>query len=202
MNASDFTQPSGKLVNEMWGDQAYLAFVPQPLPPSFGYDPAFVKTLAEAVHKLGELAGLGRLVPNPNLLANPFKRREAVLSSRIEGTHTDVMGLYAYEAGQLSLFRPDEPVRSSNDAREVYNYLQALNHGLLVLQMTLLFIEWRLLPAPLLYLSAYFEQNRVSYYDLLLDVSRRGRWREWTKFSAFRLYSRVRVAPIDSQSYL
>lgn len=306
MNARDFTQPSGMLVNEIWEDQAYLAFVPHPLPPVFDYDPALVNALARAVHKLGELAGLGRLIPNPSLLANPFQRREAVQSSRIEGTQTDVLGLYAYEASQLSMFSPEGLLQSNNDAREVYNYLQALNYGLQTLQkkpltlnllremhvillngvrgssaapgefrriqnyisgdalglaaaryvpppvrellrvldsfekymhtesqdpplvrmawlhyqfeaihpfidgngrigrllITLLFIEWKLLPAPFLYLSAYFEKHRSQYYDLMLDVSRRGSWREWTEFFLQAVETQAEAAVLAAKRLL
>ncbi len=48
--------------------------------------------------------------------------------------------------------------------------------------ISLLLVNWKLLPLPLLYLSAYFERNRNSYYDLLLAVSERGAWREWLMF--------------------
>jgi len=59
-------------------------------------------------------------MPNPQLLIRPFVRREAVLSSRIEGTQADIADLYAYEAGQLPL--PGvKPVPSESDVREVYN---------------------------------------------------------------------------------
>ncbi len=207
-------------------------------------------------------------------------RREAVLSSRIEGTRASLSDLYAYEAGQLSMF--DMP----DDVHEVSNYVRALEHALerlhelplslrlirelhahlmegvrgeerrpgefrrsqnwigppgcsLVeapfvppppaemrqalddferylhqesdmpplarlalihyqfeaihpfldgngrvgrLLITLLLCAWGLLPQPLLYLSAYFEAHRQSYYDLLLAVSQRGAWDEWLAF--------------------
>lgn len=67
------------------------------------FDAIPVRTLSEAELALGELAGLGRTLPNPQLLITPFIRREAVLSSRIEGTQTDLTDLYAYEAGQFAL---------------------------------------------------------------------------------------------------
>ena len=51
--------------------------------------------------------------------------------------------------------------------------------GLLI---SLLLVNWDLLSLPLLYLSAYFEQHRQEYYDLLLAVSQRGAWREWLAF--------------------
>lgn len=63
-----------------------------------------VRTLSDADRALWELAGLGRTLPNPQLLIAPFIRREAVLSSRIEGTQTDLTDLYAYEAGQFPIF--------------------------------------------------------------------------------------------------
>jgi Fic family protein len=68
-------------------------------------------------------------MPNPHLLIGPFIRREAVLSSRIEGTRADVTDLYAYQAGQLSL--PGmAPAPPEADVREVHNYVRALEYGL------------------------------------------------------------------------
>jgi Fic family protein len=73
---------------------------------------------------LGELAGLGQALPNPHLLIQPLIRREAVLSSRIEGTQASLVDLYAYEAVQLTLFEFPE------DVKEVRNYVRALQYGL------------------------------------------------------------------------
>jgi Fic family protein len=267
------------------GEAAYCAFLPDRLPPTIAYDLDLVQSVAEAAQALGELAGLGRAVPNPHLLIRPFLRREAVLSSRIEGTRADITDLYAYEAGQLALpglgTSPD-----AADVREVLNYVHALEYGLerikdlplslrlirelherlmagvrgehptpgefrhsqnwiggpgsllndarfvpppveemaealyaferylheedknppLVrlglihyrfeaihpfldgngrigrLLISLLLIEWNLLPLPLLYLSAYFEKHRQVYYDLLFGVSERGAWETWLLF--------------------
>jgi Fic family protein len=74
-----------------------------------------------AVHRLG---GVGRLIPNPHLLIGPHLRLEAVLSSRIEGTRTDVSQLLRYEAGQV------DDTTDVDDAQEVSNYVQAMEHGL------------------------------------------------------------------------
>jgi Fic family protein len=62
--------------------------------------------------------------PFPRLLVQPFIRREAVLSSRIEGTRASLTDLYNYESAQLSFLEPD------NDVREVHNYVLALDYGL------------------------------------------------------------------------
>lgn len=113
--------PSGRAVRTPAG---FWAFVPNPLPPAFSWTPVLVATLSEADRALGELAGLGRALPNPHLLIRPFVRREAVLSSRIEGTQASLSELYAYEAVQLTLFEP------TPDVREVYNYVRALEYGL------------------------------------------------------------------------
>ena len=72
-----------------------------------------------AVHRLG---GVGRLIPNPHLLIGPHLRIEAVLSSRIEGTRTDIPQLLRLEAGET----PTE----TDDAREVANYVVAMEYGL------------------------------------------------------------------------
>jgi Fic family protein len=92
-------------------------------------DSTLIRSLSEADRAIGELAGLGRTMPNPHLLIRPFLRREAVLSSRIEGTQADITELYAYEARQLAL--PGlQPHPSDADVREVYNYVRALEYGL------------------------------------------------------------------------
>src|SRR5262249_49167957 len=79
--------------------------------------------LSAADQALGELAGAGRRLPNPHLLIRPFIRREAVLSSRIEGTVTRLDQLFLFEADPEELSHP-------SDAVEVRNYVLALEHGL------------------------------------------------------------------------
>lgn len=130
MNQAQFANsPSGRLITVGQGAPAYVAFCPNPLPPALALDLPLVQALSAADRALGELAGLGRNMPNPHLLIQPFIRREAVLSSRIEGTQADVADLYAYEAGQLMLpgFRPQP---GESDIREVLNYVHALEYGL------------------------------------------------------------------------
>jgi len=85
--------PAGRLVQVGQGETAYWAFIPNPLPLGLPFEADLVRTLSEADRALGELAGLGRTLPNPQLLIAPFIRREAVLSSRIEGTQTDLTDL-------------------------------------------------------------------------------------------------------------
>lgn len=286
MNLDRFRDnPSGRLVQARRDEASYWAFVPNPLPPDMPLDNELVRTLSDADRALGELAGLGRTMPNPHLLIGPFIRREAVLSSRIEGTETEVAELYAYEAGQLALPGLGTPVAES-DAREVQNYVRAMEYGLQRIRtlpvslrlirelherllegvrgrqatpgefrhsqnwigrpgctlneadyvpppvpemlkaldafekylhfgneypplirlafvhyqfeaihpfvdgngrigrllISLLLVNWNLLSQPLLYLSAYFERRRDSYYDLLRGVSERAAWRDWTLF--------------------
>ncbi len=113
--------PSGRLIRT---PADYWAYVPNPLPPDIQWTPGLVAALSEADRALGELAGLGRSLPNPHLLIRPFLHREAVLSSRIEGTRATLSDLYAYEAAQLRLFE------LPSDVHEVHNYVQALEYGL------------------------------------------------------------------------
>src|SRR5262245_55008650 len=110
--------------------QGYRTFEPDPLPPAsqaLGLDLRLARTLSEADRALGELAGVGRMLPNPHLLIRPFVRREAVLSSRIEGTITRLDQLFLYEA-------EPEHVALPSDVAEVANYVHALEHGLELLQ--------------------------------------------------------------------
>lgn len=235
--------------------------------------------ISEADRGLSELAGICRTLPNPHLLIRPFMSREAVLSSRIEGTQASLSDLFFFEAARASSW-PD------SDVREVRNYVQALEfalkrldelpvslrllremhrelmHGVrgehltpgefrrsqnwigpanctlneakfvppppedlmdtlgelekfihapsplpLVVRLalihyqfeaihpfldgngrigrlllTLLLCSEKVLPQPMLYLSAYFERQRAEYYRLLLAVSQDGRWLEWVSF--------------------
>ena len=113
--------PAGKLIRSPRG---YWTFLPNPLPPDLPWTTELVRALSLADRALGELAGLGRALPNPHLLIRPLMRREAVLSSRIEGTRASLSDLYAYEAVQLSFFD------SHPDVQEVHNYVRALEYGL------------------------------------------------------------------------
>lgn len=130
MNPARFrNSTTGRLLRVGQGEASYWAFVPHPLPPAFTLEGESVHALSEADRALGELAGLGRAISNPHLLIGPFVRREAVLSSRIEGTQADITDLYAYEAGQLLLPGIKQPPPQS-DVREVSNYVRALEYGL------------------------------------------------------------------------
>ncbi|MEM7792700.1 MAG: Fic/DOC family N-terminal domain-containing protein, partial [Verrucomicrobiota bacterium] len=91
------------------------------------WKPAIITKLSQADQLLGRLSGEARRMPNPHILIRPFIRREAVYSSRIEGTQATLGELLAAEAGA-------EVERSPDDLREVANYVSALEHGLRRLQ--------------------------------------------------------------------
>lgn len=276
-------------------ETGYLAFLPPPLPPELPLSGALVRQLSAADRALGELAGAGRGLPNPQLLARPLLRREAVLSSRIEGTQASL--------SELVLFEIDQPVDHRDDVREVFNYLLAVDHvldparrlplslsllreahelllrgvrgnyatpgefrksqnwigppGVLIADATyvppppermwesldafekylhadrdlpplidiaaihyqfeaihpfvdgngrvgrllvmLLLMEWGLLPAPLLDLSAYVEPRRDAYYADLLQVSTQGDWGRWFGFFLAAVEHQARQALIRAR---
>ncbi len=111
--------PHGRTVRCAGG---YRAYVPAPLPPRIAWSGGLAAALSAAARAVGRLAGEGRRLPNPHLLLRPFVRREAVLSSRIEGTQATLGELLAAEAGAVV-------ERSPADLREVANYVVALEHG-------------------------------------------------------------------------
>ena len=113
-------KPSGKWIRT---PQGYRAFHPDPLPPVLNWSPRLVRALSDADQVLGRLAGEGRRPQNPHLLIRPFVQREAVYSSRIEGTQSTLGELLATEAGVAV-------ERSPEDLREVGNYVAAHNHGI------------------------------------------------------------------------
>jgi Fic family protein len=266
--------PAGKLTRASGG---YWAYVPNSLPPKLEWNTALVSRISKADLAVGTLSGLGETLPNPHLLIYPFIRREAVLSSRIEGTQSTLSDLLLFEATQ---------VEKRGDVKEVQNYVLAMEYGLkrlnelplslrfirelhnILMQgvrgehstpgefrqsqnwigpagatlneatfvpppvpemleclsqmesflhsntelppliqaamvhyqfetihpfldgngrigrllVTLLLCQRNVLSKPLLYISAYFEQHRGDYYDLLLKVSQSGEWRQWIEF--------------------
>lgn len=98
------------------------AFVPEPLPEELRLSSEVVGILAEAERALGELNGLGQFLWNPHLLIRPFLRREAVASSRIEGTIATDRELLLFEIAPDKVKTPE--------VREVGNYVAALEFGL------------------------------------------------------------------------
>jgi Fic family protein len=112
--------PSGRWIQTLEG---YRAFHPNTLPPKLDWTPRLVRVLSQADLLVGRLAGEGRRLPNPHVLIRPFVRREAVYSSRIEGTQATLGELLAAEAGAAV-------ERSPDDLREVANYVAALEYGI------------------------------------------------------------------------
>jgi len=112
--------PTGQIVKSPKG---YNAFVPHNLPPELRWDNAVVNSLSRADFLLGKLAREGAKLPNPHLLIRPFIAREAVLSSKIEGTQTTLVEILGANAGANVKQNPDDLI-------EVQNYIKALDYGL------------------------------------------------------------------------
>ena len=122
MNPNDFRSPeAGQVILTQNG---YHAFIPAPLPPNLVWSLPLISALSEAERDLSRLAALAGAFPFPRLLIQPFMRREAVLSSRIEGTRATLAELYTYESTQLSF------LELGDDVSEVHNYVTALDYGL------------------------------------------------------------------------
>lgn len=104
----------------------YLAFEPAPLPPDppVALSGDLARLLSRADHALGRLDGSVLTLPNPDLFVFMYVRKEAVLSSQIEGTQSSLQDLLSAEA---QLFPSDSQPR---DVNEVINYVAALNYGL------------------------------------------------------------------------
>jgi Fic family protein len=124
MNPDAFTDGrAGELVRVSGSPGITHAFVPAPLPPDWKWPEELWPILMEARTALASLDGVGRYLPNPELLLTPLQNREADRSSSLEGTITDPQ--------QQALFKVEPKYPSSvedptNDAREVFNYSRAL----------------------------------------------------------------------------
>lgn len=103
------------------------AFVPDPLPPQWELPSRLWPLLAEAKQELGILEGVGRSLPNPGILLRPIEDREAIKSSRLEGTYVTATELLVFEMQPKESKSEDDP---ANLHREVLNYRRALHEGI------------------------------------------------------------------------
>jgi Fic family protein len=103
------------------GRHGYVAYFPARIPRRIELPSSTVRLLADAEASLGRLAGVGQLIPNPDLLVRPFLLREALSSTRIEGTQATM-------ADVLEVGAAGEP--ASADVEEVLNYMDAMRWGL------------------------------------------------------------------------
>ena len=101
------------------------AFVPKPLPPSppLAWSPELETQFAAACSALGRLDGIATILPETSLFLYSYVRKEAVLSSQIEGTQSSLSDLLLFENNEA----PGVPI---NDVQEVSNYVAALEHGI------------------------------------------------------------------------
>jgi Fic family protein len=126
MRPEDFTAPRIGTLKRGVGRWGFWYFCPEPLPRSLDLAPDTVMALSAADTALGRLAGVGRLLRDPHLLVRPYVTREALASSRIEGTQASLSEVFkAVASGGSS---PDTGVR------EVENYIQAMETGLRLLE--------------------------------------------------------------------
>ncbi len=276
-------QPTGKTFKTTVAGEAIATFVPYPLPPrnpALNMDGQLAAPLRRAEQAIARLEVAGEMVPSIDWFVYAFVRKEAVISSQIEGTQATLIDLFEYEAEQTTRI-------AGNDVDEVCNYLDAIKFargqiksarglplsirllneahrrlmrgvrgankqpgeirrsqnwiggtrpgnavfvppppekltalladlekylhtkdglpplvriGLAHVQfetihpyldgngrigrllITLLLEHWKLLSAPLLYLSLYFKRHRADYYRLLGEVRKTGDWEAWIRF--------------------
>ncbi len=103
------------------GRHSYVAYFPAPIRRAVDLPAATVRRLADAEGALGQLAGVGRLVPNPDLLIRPYLLREALSSTRIEGTQATMAEVFETDAAGE---------RPNADVEEVLGYVAAMQWGL------------------------------------------------------------------------
>lgn len=108
---------AGQYIQQLTG---YKAFRPNPLPPSpdLTIDNEMLSLLSKADRSLGRLDGVTQTLPNPDLFVSMYVKKEALLSSQIEGTQASLIEVLEVEEAQTA------------DAREVTNYVHALNYGI------------------------------------------------------------------------
>lgn len=126
MDKSLFTNPSGKLIRISTSHGVDWSFIPKPPPTKWKIPETVWPKLAKAREELARLDGMGRHIPNHEILLRPLQRREALRSSSLEGTYATPEELLLFE------INPDENPNSTPQVtawREVFNYGRALKLG-------------------------------------------------------------------------
>ena len=113
---------AGRYVKQLAG---YKAYIPELLPPTppIKYDGELRNLLSEADRALAKLDGITTVLPNPELFIAMYVKKEALLSSQIEGTQASLEGILRFEANL-------EPSEDINEIKEVVNYIKAMNYGI------------------------------------------------------------------------
>jgi len=122
---SNKTSRAGKWIKQKVGPEGFACFYPAPLPPDppIQYDLELHKLQDQANRALGRLEGASLLLPDPTIFLYTYVRKEAVLSSQIEGTQSSLSDLLLFENKEA----PGVPL---SDVQEVSNYVAAMYHGL------------------------------------------------------------------------
>ncbi len=125
---SDLFNPTKAIRAGRWekqaGPEVYYSFIPSALPPKPGLNLERIQDASEKANRaLGRLDEITALLPDPAFFLYSYVRKEAVLSSQIEGTQSSLSDLLLFEA-------KEEPSTSIDDVRQVSNYVSAMEHGL------------------------------------------------------------------------
>ena len=114
----------GKIIVTKFGSETVRAYVPQPLPPNPPLDLSkLLNKLTRADQALGRLDGIAKVLPSTDIFVFMYVKKEALLSSQIEGTQSSLSDLLLFENSEMPLAR-------LNDVKEVSNYIIAMEHGL------------------------------------------------------------------------
>jgi Fic family protein len=113
---------TGRYVKQAGG---YSVFIPNPLPPNppIKFDEELLSLLSDADRSLARLDGIITVLPNPDMFLGMYVKKEALLSSQIEGTQASLEGVLEFEADLT-------PKDNIEDIKEVVNYIKALNYGI------------------------------------------------------------------------